>query len=275
MQTKKRHNPSRIKKMYNKIQNLFQNERKQIKWKINLLQDRLEPFKKRQGLLQNGLTQLTKMQNLTQNELDQITKMQNQSQDDLEQIAKMRRIKNYKKMSKEELIIALLKLKRSLTKLFDNLILFDRIREIKKILNELRDRLTKEYRKEIKKKLREIENKKNLSNLEKEEIDVYLTELVRILDKKEKYCYHDRDDPDYYGIRDIENLFGKADEEDYYKPILVKSAFKGNYKIYESRGDKEKKLSIKQYLFKIIPHLSDMINDHKATIKLKTNKSRE
>ena len=132
MQTKKRHNPSRIKKMYNKIQNLFQNERKQIKWKINLLQDRLEPFKKRQGLLQNGLTQLTKMQNLTQNELDQITKMQNQLQDDLEQIAKMRRIKNYKKMSKEELIIALLKLKRSLTKLFDNLILFDRIREIKK-----------------------------------------------------------------------------------------------------------------------------------------------
>ena len=38
---------------------------------------------------------------------------------------------------------------------------------------------------------------------------------------------------------------------------------------------KKKKLSIKQYLFKIIPHLSDMINDHKATIKLKTNKSRE
>ena len=38
---------------------------------------------------------------------------------------------------------------------------------------------------------------------------------------------------------------------------------------------KKKKRSIKQYLFKIIPHLSDMINDHKATIKLKTNKSQE
>ena len=33
--------------MHNKIQNLFQNEIKQIKWKINLLQDRLEKFKKR------------------------------------------------------------------------------------------------------------------------------------------------------------------------------------------------------------------------------------
>ena len=37
-----RHNPLRIKKIYNKIQNLFQNEIKQIKWKINLLQDKLE-----------------------------------------------------------------------------------------------------------------------------------------------------------------------------------------------------------------------------------------
>ena len=37
-----RHNPLRIKKIYNKIQNLFQNEIKQIKWKINLLQVKLE-----------------------------------------------------------------------------------------------------------------------------------------------------------------------------------------------------------------------------------------
>ena len=54
------------------------------------------------------------MQNLSQNELDQITKIQNQSQDELEQIAEMRRIKNYEKMSKEGLIIALLKSKHSL-----------------------------------------------------------------------------------------------------------------------------------------------------------------
>ena len=35
--------------------------------------------------------------------------MQNQSRDELEQIAKMRHIKNYKNMSKEGLLIALLK----------------------------------------------------------------------------------------------------------------------------------------------------------------------
>ena len=51
-----------------------------------------------------------------------------------------------------------------------------------------------------------------------------------MFNKKEKYRYHDRDDPDYYGIRDIEVLFGEADENDYYKAILVKSAFKSSYK---------------------------------------------
>ena len=59
------------------------------------------------------------------------------------------------------------------------------------------------------------------------------------------------------------NLFDGVKEEDYYKPILVKSSFKGNYKYYESRGDKEKRLSVKQYLNKITPYLYDLINDHR------------
>ena len=152
-------------------------------------------------------------------------------------------------MSKEGLIIALLKLKRSLAELFNNKLDNDKISEIKKILNKLRDILTKEYGKKIKKKLYKIENKKNLSEVEEEEINEYLIELKRILNKKEKLRYHDCDDPDYYGIRDIEVLLGEADEKDYYKPILVKSSFKGNYKIYESRGDRNKHLSVKQYLY--------------------------
>ena len=32
------------------------------------------------------------------------------------------------------------------------------------------------------------------------------------------------------------------------KPIFVKSSFKNNYKYYESKGDKNKKLSVKQHL---------------------------
>ena len=80
---------------------------------------------------------------------------------------------------------------------------------------------------------------------------------------KKKHQYHDRDDLDYYGIRDIEDLFDN-DDDNYYKPILIKSSFKDNYKHYESRGDQDKKLSVKQYLYKIMPYLRDIVNDHKT-----------
>ena len=43
----------------------------------------------------------------------------------------------------------------------------------------------------------------------------------------------------------IEILLGEISEDDYYKPIFVNSSFKGNYKYYESRGDKEKRLSVR------------------------------
>ena len=51
-------------------------------------------------------------------------------------------------------------------------------------------------------------------------------------------------------------------EEDYYKPIFVKSSHKGDYKYYESNGDIEKRLSVKQYLNTIALYLYDLINDH-------------
>ena len=54
---------------------------------------------------------MAKMQNLSQNELNQIVTIHNQFRDELERVAKMRRIKNRKRMSKEEIIIALLKSK--------------------------------------------------------------------------------------------------------------------------------------------------------------------
>ena len=55
-----------------------------------------------------------------------------------------------------------------------------------------------------------------------------------------------------------------VDDDDYYKPTLIKSSLENNFKYYKNRGDKDKKLSVKQYLYKIMPCLSDLINDHKA-----------
>ena len=209
------------------------------------------------------------MQNLSQNEFNRIAEMCGQSRDELEQIAKIRRIKNYEEMPKDELIISLLKSKQSIAGIFNNNLYDNKISDIRRILNRLRDILPRKYRKEIKEKLYEIEHNENLSEAEKEENDEYLRKLVRILNDKEEHSLYDRDDFDYYGIRDIENLFDEASEEDYYKPILVKSSFKSNYKYYESRGDKEKRLSVKQYLNKITSYLYDLINDHRIARRVR------
>ena len=53
-------------------------------------------------------------------------------------------------------------------------------------------------------------------------------------------------------------------DEDYYKPIVARGAFNGSYIQYESKGDKGKNLSIKEYLNFIKPYLSNIINDHKT-----------
>ena len=74
--------------------------------------------------------------------------------------------------------------------------------------------------------------------------------------------YYDYDDTKSQGIRNIGKFFDEIDE-DYYKPIKTKSAFNGNYIEYESKEDKDKNLSPKEYLDMISPYLSDMINDHK------------
>ena len=92
---------------------------------------------KRQNLLQNGLKQIAKIQNFSQNELDQITKMQNLPQNELEEIAKMRRIRKYKKISMEELLIALLNSSRNLYEGYKSNSNNARIEEIIKNFNRL------------------------------------------------------------------------------------------------------------------------------------------
>ena len=79
--------------------------------------------------------------------------MRGQSRDELKQIAKIRRIKNYEGISKEQLIISILKSKQSIAELFYNNLDDGKISDIRRILNRLRDILSARYRKEIKKNL--------------------------------------------------------------------------------------------------------------------------
>ena len=50
----------------------------------------------------------------------------------------------------------------------------------------------------------------------------------------------------------------------YYKPIEVKTYFKGNYVKYESSGDKDDSLTITFYFLKVEPFLYDLIDFYKT-----------
>ena len=131
----------------------------------------------------------------------------------------MRRIKNSDKLKKESFITSLLKsessnAERNYMKQFNNNNddnnntngdnnndddtydgkIREKISDIRTILSRLGNAMTKNDRKKIKKELYEIENKKNLSDTEKEKNYDNLVELVNKLNKKEKYKHHDCDE---------------------------------------------------------------------------------
>ena len=65
-------------------------------------------------------------------------------------------------------------------------------------------------------------------------------------------------------LRDIKNLFeheGEEEGENYYKPVRVNNFWSNNYIEYESNGDRNKTLSVEEYLNKIRPYLKDIINN--------------
>ena len=107
--------------------------------------------------------------------------------------------------------------------------------------------------------LKEKEQNGSLTNSEKKvlkKIDKYLKNFKNDLDKLQKYQYNTTQGLDY--------LFNEPNEDDYYKPIEVKTAFDGSYVLYESNGDKDSRLSIDEYFNIIGPYLKDRIDNHKS-----------
>ena len=91
-----------------------------------------------------------------------------------------------------------------------------------------------------------------------------MKDLKENLNKLKRHRYNIIDNIDYKGIREIENLFNKINEEDYYEPIKTKLAFDDDYIEYESRRDKDNNLSLVEYLNIIRLFLRDMIDNHKT-----------
>ena len=87
--------------------------------------------------------------------------------------------------------------------------------------------------------------------------------------------YHDYDDIEYKGIRDVKNLFNLSIDQHYYKPLKTNDAFNSNYIEYESKGETNKTLSIKEYFNMIKPYLRDIINHHKTQGKWKVHSGNE
>ena len=64
-------------------------------------------------------------------------------------------------------------------------------------------------------------------------------------------------------LRSIRNLF--EEEKNYYKPVRANNCWSNTYIKYESKGDKNKPLSIKKYLNNTRPNLKDIINNLKKS----------
>ena len=67
-------------------------------------------------LLEIGPEKIAKIQNISKNELNPAKKLQKKSIDELNEIARLRKIKNTEKLTKEDLIIILLKSESSTAK---------------------------------------------------------------------------------------------------------------------------------------------------------------
>ena len=91
----------------------------------------------------------------------------------------------------------------------------------------------------------------------------FFKNLKEDLKKFKKYRYN-TEDIDYKEIKEIENLFNKISEEDYYGPIKIRDSFDDDYIEYESRGDKDNNLSLEEYFNIIRLYLRDMIDNYEA-----------
>ena len=169
-----------------------------------------------------------------------------ESRDIIELLAKKRNIKNYKSKSSDRLYN-----------------IFKKQSKNKKRIDDIREELKNPKYNILKSELKNI--KRNLYNIEKQrkisskKTSKYLDELDKRILRLDKY--HDYDDFEYKGIKDIENLFKILIDKDYYKPKLNKSGYNKNYAQYESKGDKI--LSLKEYLNLIEKYLRELIGEYK------------
>ena len=142
---------------------------------------------------------------------------------------------------------------------------------IKSIINDLREIISLCRSKYLEKRLRTLRRRlylvKKVANDEKKDDNEYLQFIVNVLsDIKEHYLKetkHYNHDTNYTGTESIRYLFDEDEDEDYYKPKLVSTAFKNYYLQYQTVSNRDKMLSPVKYIEEIKPNLIKLINKHK------------
>ena len=135
-----------------------------------------------------------------------------------------------------------------------------KIIKIKKLIIELGMQLKKSDRDITRKRLDEID-KERPNTRQRRRLLEELTKIFNDLQFKRKHINSAFDSSSYYGLKDLEYTFG--DPDDYYKPILAKTSFDGNYQMHSCGGDKDRYMYITEYLDKNKPFLIALIDEKK------------
>ena len=169
-----------------------------------------------------------------------------ESKDIIEFLAKKRNIKNYKSKSSDKLYKIFKKQSKNKKRRDD----------IREELKNPTYNIFKSESKDIKTTLYNIEKGRKISS---RKTSKYLEELDKRILELDKY--HDYDDHEYRGIKNIEDLFRISIHKDYYKPKLTKSGYNSNYVQYESKGDKI--LALSEYFTVTEKYLRELIEEYK------------
>ena len=209
-------------------------------------------------------TSLTKLENISEEDLLKLEKY-GLLQKTLRKLVQLRGVETTG-LLKTDLMYILMRTEK--THREDNYLqhlLTDPITQIKMLINAIKqniiklDRLfNKSEQNKIRNRLYETENLKPRKRQAKILIKG-LTDINNNFAYKTEQLAFDRSG--YYGIKDLEYLYDDLDN--YYKPILVKERFEGNYQMYTIRGDKDSAISFYEYILHITPHLIDSIDKKK------------
>ena len=77
--------------------------------------------------------------------------------------------------------------------------------------------------------------------------------------RKERFMHTDYDDLQDQRITEVKPLYDYISLDEYYEPELFDSALERNYERYRINGDRDKELSLNEYLNTIRPNVNELI----------------